>query len=117
MDDMSDVVDSMITDAYAVTRRTPSSYVDGRLQASTDTVFEILASVQPATGRDLQRLPEGMRTAETRVIYTTSELLTQGASQDPDIIAIEGFAYEVQTVEQWVQVGNYYKALAQKMGH
>lgn len=117
MDDLSDVVDSMITDTYALTRRSPSSYVDGRLQPSTNTVLSFSASVQPAMGRDLQRLPEGMRTAEIRAIFTTFPLLTQGAGQDPDIVAIEGDAYEVQTVEAWGNVGGFYKALALKLGH
>lgn len=117
MDDMSDVVESMITDTYAVTRRSASVYADGRLQDPVDQIFSINASVQPATGRDLQRLPEGTRTAEVRAIFTTSELLTQGVDQSPDVLAIEGFAYEVQTVEQWGSVGNYFKALAMKIGH
>jgi hypothetical protein len=117
MDDLSDVVDSMITDSYVVTRQTPSVYVDGRLQDATDTLLTITASVQPAQGRDLQRLPEGSRTMEVLSIYTSSELLTQGASQAPDLIAVNGYAYEVQTVEQWVGAGNYYKALALKVGH
>lgn len=115
---MSDVVNSMLTDAYTVSRRSPSAYVDGRLQPSTDSILVIDASVQPLVGpADLQRLPEGMRTDEARVIFTTTELFTQGPGQDPDIISIEGFAYEVHTVEAWGNVGNYYRAIASKMGH
>lgn len=118
MDDMSDVVNSMITDSYAVTRTTPSTYdSDGRLVPGVEAVLTITASIQPASGRDLQRLPEGLRTFETRVIYTTTELFTQGPNQAPDIVAVEGFAYEVQMVEQWGNVGSYFKAIAQKTGH
>lgn len=115
MDDMADVVDSFATDTYVVTRRSPSTYTNGRLDAPVNTLLSIDASVQPAMGRDLQRLPEGNRTMEVRAIYTTAELFTQGPNQDPDIIAIEGYAYEVQTVEQFGMVGNYYKALALKI--
>ena len=115
MDDMSDVVDSFATDSYVVTRRSPSTYTNGRLNAPTDTLLTILASVQPAEGRDLQRLPEGNRTQEVRAIYTSTELFTQGPGQDPDILAIEGYAYEVQRVEQFGMVGKYFKALALKI--
>lgn len=117
MDDMSDVVESMFTDFYTVTRRSPSAYVAGRLQPATTSTLTISACVQPIAGIDLQRLPEGMRIDGALSLWTTTPLFTKGAAQDPDQMVVEGETFEVATVEPWGVVGNYYKAVLQRMGH
>jgi hypothetical protein len=78
--------------------------------------FTITASVQPVTGRDLDRLPEAMRAKEVLEIYTATELLTSSATQDTDHVSIDGDSYEVHTVERWNNLGNYYRALATRLG-
>ncbi len=114
--DLSSVLESFATGSYTVTRQSPSSYgADGRLVAATPSYFEIRASVQPVSGRDLQRLPEGLRTSEIIAVFTATELRTQGPSQDPDLIEIDGDTYEVQKVERWATLGAYYRALALKV--
>ena len=117
MDDMSDVVEDMFTDFYTVTRRSPSAYVLGKLQPSTTSTLTISACVQPIAGIDLQRLPEGMRVDGALSLWTTTPLFTKGPAQDPDFVAVEGETFEVATVEPWGMVGNYYKAILQRMGH
>lgn len=117
MDDMSDVVEDMFTDTYTVTRRSPSAYVAGRLQASTTSTFTISACVQPIAGIDLQRLPEGMRVEEGRSVWSAATLLTKGPAQDPDFIEIDGDTYEVVSSEAWQAAGNYCKAIVQRLGH
>ena len=118
MDDLSDVVDAFATGTYQVTRYSPSSYgTDGRLQPSAVSTFYVDASVQPATGRDLQRLPEGTRTTETLAVFSSTELKVQSPAQAPDVITVGAFSYEVKSAEQWGDVGAYWKCLAQKLGH
>lgn len=116
--DLSSVIASFATGTYTVTRNSASAYgSDGRLDAPSTTTLSVEGCVQPLTGRELQRLPEGLRTRELRAFYTATELKTQGAGQDPDSIAIDGDTWQVERVERWAELGNYWKAVLIKVGH
>lgn len=93
------------TGSYTVTRRTKGGFVRGRAQSTTDTTLTITASVQPASGRDLLRLPEGRRMTETRVLFTTTLLLAGDSTREADLVTINGESWETQTCEQWIQAG------------
>jgi hypothetical protein len=103
---------------YVVTRRGPTGVDgDGRALLSAPSTLSISASVQPLSGRDLQRLPEGMRAAERLKLYTTTPLAAIGA---PDVVTIDGDDYEVEHVERWTGFGagaDYYKIVARKVGN
>lgn len=115
--DFSSVVLSFAS-SYTVIRRSPSAFgSDGRLDAPSTSTLSVRACVQPVTGRDLQRLPEGLRTQEILAVYSMTELYTQGTSQAPDLISIDGDSYEVQSVERWGNLGAYWKAIVLKVGH
>jgi hypothetical protein len=115
--DMSGVVLDLMTGAYTVTRTTPATTgSDGRAVSGTPSTLGISASVQPLNGRDLLRLPEGMRTMELLKVYSPTQLFVQGAAQDPDTIAVDGIDYQVETAEQWGDSGNYWKMLVRKVG-
>lgn len=115
--DLSSVIESFAS-TYTVTRSSASAYgADGRLDAGTTSTLTVRAVVQPVTGRDLKRLPEGLRTDDVRQVFTATELKTQGAGQDPDSIAIGGEDYEVQTVERWADLGGYWRAIVMRKGH
>lgn len=105
---------SFQTGTYTVTRRN-STVVgsDGRADLATATTFPITASVQHLTGRDLQRLPEGLRTSERRKLYTTTSLRVVGA---PDVISIDSANWEVESIERYDVLGNYYKVLVRRVG-
>lgn len=116
--DLSGVIDSFLTGTYTVTRQSASAYgSDGRLDAPTTSTLSVDACVQPVGGRDLQRLPEGLRTEELLAMYTATELKTQGSGQDPDLVTIDGASWEVQRVERWLELGNYWKCILLKVGH
>lgn len=104
--DIADLIASFSTLAstYSVTRRAAATYVAGRAVAGATSAVQITASVQPATGRDLLRLPEGRRALETRVLFTTTQLFAgeQGGVNEADQVTIEGIVWEVQHVEEWV---------------
>ncbi len=115
---MSDVVNALCDElALVVTRSAASTYTGGRLDTPTTAALSISASVQPLTGRDLKRLPEGSRVSDALVLFTTTELKTSGAGQSPDLIAIGGESYEVQNVEAWGNVGSFWKAIVLKTGN
>lgn len=112
--DLSFAILGFATGTYTVTRNTASYGSDGRLTAASPTTFSITASVQPLSGRDLQRLPEGKRTREARAVFTPT-MLTPGPNL-PDQIQIDGLAWEVDSVQDWQNLGGYYRAVVLKMG-
>lgn len=73
----------------------------------------ITGVVQPATARELDRLPEGERDKETLTIYTRQPLrvgnLANGTAAD--CVLYNGARYTVAAVETWP---GYTRALAQK---
>jgi hypothetical protein len=104
---------------YQVTRRTAGTFLKGIAQPTTDTLITIQASVQPATGEDLLRLPEGRRSNQTRVVFTTTQLYTGDQSDTfaSDLISINGDPWEVQHVEEWLQANGAvagYRCVAQE---
>lgn len=120
--DLADLVQSFSTktdDAtYTVTRSKKKVFDTGRaIPDPSPEKFDIVASIQPTSGRELLRLPEARRTIETRTIFTTTILFTggQGAKFEADIIEFDGQTWEVQTVERWLQPGGeaVYRCMAQ----
>lgn len=114
--DLAALINSFATGTYAVTRRAGGSYVRGIATDGSSTSLTIRASVQPATGRDLVRLPEGRRSTETRVIYTVTQLYADGPTYQADRVTIDGSVWEVQHVETWAQPGAQgtgYRCIAQ----
>ncbi len=110
--DLADLIQSFSTEpgagTYVVTRRIKSAFVAGRaVPDPSPTMLQIIASVQPATGRDLLRLPEARRDNETRVVFTVTALQSggQNATYEADIVTLGGAPWEVQHVESWVQPG------------
>ncbi len=102
---------------YPVTRSLPGTYgTEGRFIPGTQSFFTISASVQPLEGRDLLRLPDGLRTHELLKVYSPTQLFVQGAGQDPDQITLQGVQFQVETSEQWGDDGNYWKMIVKKVG-
>jgi hypothetical protein len=118
--DLAALVSSFATGSYLVTRRQSAGFGRGGVANPTsDSTIQVLASVQPASGRDLLRLPELRRTVETRVVYTITQLQVgdQQAGVEADLIAIDGQPWEVQRVETWQQPpyqGTAYRCIAQR---
>lgn len=102
------------TGTYTVTRRAAATYVAGRVVAGATSTFTITASIQSASGRDLLRLPEGRRSTDTQVVYTTTELKcgSQANANESDQVTIDGALWEVQHIEAW-PTGSYYRAIVQ----
>ena len=103
--DLSDAVLEFAS-TYTVTRRAAGAYVNGRHQPGTTSSFTIQAAVMPLSGRDLLRLPEGMRSSELLSVFTPTKLQLAG---QPDTIAIGDGTYEVQEMEDWSELGGFYR--------
>lgn len=116
-DDLSDVIALLATGTYTVTRRTDNGYdANGVVSAPTTSTLSALGCAQPLTGRELQRLPEGMRTRELLAFWTETELRGREAGL-PDSLVIDDSTYEVEKVERWANLGNYYRAVLTKVGN
>ena len=97
---------------------TQGKYIDGRwVEGEIDNVanpnFTITTSVQPAKGRELELLPEGLRTREVYKIYPATELksVDQFSEQEADIVIFNNEDYKVQRLEKWQNnLINHYKA-------
>jgi len=105
------LIASFATGTYAVTRRPLATLLAGRAVAGTAETLLIVATVVPATGRDLQRLPEGRQDRETWAVFTATLLYCADSSHEADLITLDGVAWEVQHVESWP---GFYRALAQR---
>lgn len=92
-----------------VSRPGATSVVAGRAVAGTSTGFTTRAVVQPATARDLARLPEGRLVTEVVAVWTSDALLVG------DLLTTEGTAYEVEAVLARARDGAFHKALARRV--
>ena len=111
MDDLSDVIALLSSGTYTVTRTPASVYTAGRLVPGVATTFTVLGSLQPLSGREVDRLPEGAREREGMALWTTTELRGKLQTSEPDTVTVDGEAYEVQNVQRWDTLGNYYRAV------
>lgn len=102
-----------------VTRFLSAPVLKGRLQGTPiESKFVVRMSVQPMNQSELQRLPEGLRTQGSVKCYTSTELKTVVTSDCdiPDRFDYQGVTYQVQSIENWSNVANYFKIIAVRMG-
>jgi hypothetical protein len=103
------------TGTYSVTRAANAgTYVDGVFVPGSTSTLSIAASVQPVSGRELQRLPEGLRTRELLSLFTVDALLVEAPGVRPDIITIRSETWQVERVERFAELGNYYHVIVSK---
>lgn len=114
---LAGVIPNFGTGTYAVTRRAAASYdSDGKVVLPAPTVVNVDASIHRVAGRDLQRLPEGVRAEETIKIFTTVPLYTKDAAHEPDVVNAHGYDWEVVTVDGWGDLGaGYWRSFASKV--
>lgn len=97
---------------FTVLRITEAVNDHGRAEYA-EASMPMTGVVQPATARELDRLPEGERDKETLTIYTRQPLhvgnLPEGTAAD--CVLYNGARYTVSAVETWP---GYTRALAQR---
>jgi len=99
---LKSVIDSFATGTYAVTRTTaPVRGADGRPVVGTSAVINVDACVQPLSGRELEVLPESLKTRELRTVFTKVALTTVSGANAADRIAYDGETWEVVKVERY----------------
>jgi hypothetical protein len=81
----------------------------GRRVAAVPVTFDAVAAVHSVTGRDLARLPEGVRESIAIVVYSSTELRVR------DRLVRGGERFEVEHVEPW-QFGGFWRAACSRVG-
>ena len=116
---LTDSILNLANTTITITHRTESPRLLGRTQPPTTATVSAKASVQPTSGRDLQRLPEGRNTQDLISVWTleTLQLGDVGAGILPDLVLYNGSTYELEHVEPWTNhLGvTYYFGLARKV--
>jgi hypothetical protein len=103
--DVSDVVlDPDFLDLMSLIHRTPVVDQYGKNQL-TEQGSPIYGSVQPASGKTLNRLPEALRVANVSSFWIQGKIVSDGSCKYPDIIAFKGKRYQVQVVFDWTNWG------------
>lgn len=81
---------------------TAGGFVRGVFQPEEPpSTFDIIASVQPLNGRELQQLSELQRTTARMKMYTTTQLETARGGAVADRVEYRGRQLEVQVIEDW----------------
>jgi hypothetical protein len=94
-----DIAGELIT----VVRNTRATNVKGR-GVDTPTTFTTYGNVQPASGRQIQTLPEAMRQSASISVTVPVRLIGLKAGTAPDIITWDSNQYRVMSVQPY---GNY----------
>ena len=63
-----------------------------------ETFLSTIGSVQPATGKDLLRLPDALRQASVSLFFLKGAIVTDGNGKYPDLIQFRCKRYQVQNV-------------------
>ena len=83
--------------------RTLSTVVDRRPAYAVEAIYTIRASIQPLSGQELVRAPEGLRSTHGIKIYCGRETLTLRSAdvpgEEPDLVLFEGRWYEVHRAQ------------------
>lgn len=84
---------------------TTGEYVGGRWEENTPTTYTTPGFVRPASPRDLQLLPEGLRETEAISIITLVELMPLREEGNPtgrgDVVTYNGRNYRVRSSTRW----------------
>jgi hypothetical protein len=78
------------------------AYIDGEWQEGAETQFTIQGSVQPASGEEMQLLPEGRRKYGAYRVYTNATLKTANEdANNPDKVVLFDREHEVVAEMNW----------------
>ncbi len=108
---LADAIASLGATAYTVRARTANA-VDslGRAVPPTVTTGTITGLLQPMTGAEVARLPEGLHQKELRAFWTTGNLGTpdsDAGTVGDHIVGPNGTEWEAVLTEGWNALGGF----------
>lgn len=96
--------DPDFVDPIVIIRRTPSVDDLGQNRLR-EQGFSTWGSVQPVSGKTLQRLPEAFRVASVMSFWVKGKIYADGTNRYPDILSFKGERYAVQVIFDWTAWG------------
>lgn len=96
--------DPDFVDAIQLITRTPTINSLGENLLSESTLTTI-GSVQPASGRAVQRLPEAMRVANVSSFWFKGKITASAPGKYSSLLVFKGTRYQVQLVFDWSNWG------------
>jgi len=97
-----------------ITRSAPGTWERGIYYPGATSTFGIVASIQSASDREADQLPEGIRQRALQVVYCEDELL----ATDPrtgrvgDTYERNGDTWEIVDTQPWAVHGGYHRSIA-----
>lgn len=94
-----------------VERHSPGTKIKGRYVKGSTVSFTVdPVAIHPASGKQLDMLPEGKRTTQSKIIYTQKELFADDAPgvTNADIVNYKGQRYEIHNVADWEDNGGFF---------
>ena len=114
---LTGLIGSLPTTTVLLTRRGTGTYTKGVFSGGSTTTEQIRAIYWPAGPKEIDRLPDGIRTREAIGIASGKALLPadHATNQQADIITIGGASYEVQALDNYVSQAGICKAIATRV--
>jgi hypothetical protein len=118
MMDLSSVIGSFNQGPLTMTRVAAGGYVSGSGGdgPSSPVVFDP-SVVLPLRGRELEVLPEGLRTRMAVQVFTVDppQVTSETAGTKGDRFTWGGNTFEVQLLDPWGPMANYHRSVATKV--
>lgn len=96
--------DPDFVDKISLITRTPTVNALGENVISEKSI-ESYGSVQPASGKDLLRLPEALRLKDVSIFYFQGEIIATAPGKYSSILVFNGKRYQVQNILDWSNFG------------
>lgn len=98
------LVDPDFIDAISLVTRIPTINSLGE-NTLGETCLVTVGSVQPASGRVIQRLPEALRVANISSFWFKGTIVASSPGKYASVLVFKGVRYQVQTVQDWTNWG------------
>lgn len=102
-----------MNESLTLSNAASGSFTAGRWLEGTAVTAAITGSVQPASGVEKQMLPELLRTRESIVVFSLSEMkpLVRSAATRPSTLSWHGKTFSVEVLNVFSEHGLYWEAL------
>lgn len=99
--DVTDLLhDPDFVDQMQLVTRVPTVNVRGE-NVIAETIQNSIGSIQPASGKDLQRLPEALRLLDISIFWFQGTIVATAPGKYSSILIFKGKRYQVQNVLDW----------------
>jgi len=107
--DVSEALDcAEFQTAFSIIRRPYHVNDDGETALDENAAVDATGVIQAASGKDIERLPEALRTHDAIRIYSKVILSSDSAGNYSDIVVYQNLRWQVKIVDDWSNWGTGY---------